>query len=266
MTRTRGQALVEFLVAAGVLVALLLGTVLVARLHDVRAHAIQAARYAAFAQALGGTPTTELESEVRARFFGDPAVAMQAAHRTAGHATRTDANPHWVDLSRAANPLIAGPGDVVLLASNAAPRGAAANALRAATAAADGAAAITGRRLDLERRGLRTADVRVTLAPLPLPPASAPTTLVLSARSEVLGDDWGATGPAHVERRTGALVPSSPLRHLRPVFAPVAWALGTLEPSFRRLCLGHVDPEIVPADRLGPPGSGDAGSWRARCH
>jgi hypothetical protein len=259
--RQRGQALVEFLVATAALLPLVVGVVLVGRLQDVRAATLQSARYAAFGGALAGAAQAELQSEVRARFYTDPNHLPRAADR---RNVPSGTNPHWTDVARAA-PMIRTPGDVTVQLSTARPPGAAARAMTAATAGVDGLARLTGRSLDLERRGYYSAAVDVRIADVPSLTALGVTPLALQARAQVLGDDWSSAGPAETVRRTSALVPTSPLRRVRPVLAPLAWALSLLEPALRDLCLAPVDPELVPLDRLGPPGSDDAGRWVTPC-
>lgn len=262
----RGQAIVEFLVASAVLVPLLVGIVLVGRLQDLRIATIQSARYGAFGQALTGgiaaeLPSAELQSEVRARFFAAPDGPVRAADR---RDVRGGTNPHWTDLARAA-PLLARPEDVTLRLANAAPPGAAARAMTAATRSVDRVAALTGGAFDLERRGFYAADVDLRVADVPSLAARRSRPLTLRAHARVLGRDWSSAGPADTAERAAALVPARPLRRVRPVIAPLAWALSLLEPALRDLCLAPVDPELVPLDRLGPPGSDDAGRWVTPC-
>jgi hypothetical protein len=259
--RQRGQALVEFLVATAALLPLVAGVVLVGRLQDLRAATLQSARYAAFGGALAGTSSAGLQSEVRARFFTNPDHVVRAADR---RATPAGTNPHWTDVARAV-PMIRAPADVAVQLSNARPPGAAARAMTAATASVDSVARLTGRSLDLEHRGYFSAAVDVRIADLPSLAALGVAPLALQARAHVLGDDWSSAGPAETARRASALVPTSPLRRVRPVFAPLAWALSLLEPALRDLCLAPLDPELVPLDRLGPPGSDDAGRWVTPC-
>jgi hypothetical protein len=259
--RQRGQAIVEFLVATAVLLPLVAGVVLVGRLQDLRAATLQSARYAAFGGALAGTSSADLQSEVRARFFTDPDRLLRAADR---RDVPSGTNPHWTDVARAAS-MIRTPGDVTVQLSNARPPGAAARAMTAATDGVDRVARLTGRSLDLERRGYFSAAVDVRIADLPSLTTLGVTPLALQARAQVLGDDWSSAGPAETARRASALVPTSPLRRVRPVLAPLAWALSLLEPALRDLCLAPVDPELVPLDRLGPPGSDDAGRWVTPC-
>jgi hypothetical protein len=257
----RGQAIVEFLVAATVLVPLVAGIVVAGRLQDLRSVTVQSARYAAFAQALATAPTPELEMEVRARFFADPDRALRATEDGADRA----ANPHWVDLGRDQDPLIARAESVTLRTGNAPPPGVAAAALGTALAGVDRVAAVTGGTFDLERHGYYGADVSVRIAAVPMLEIVGAPPLTLRARAQVLGRDWAATGPAETAERASALVPTSPLRGLRPLIAPFTWALSLLEPALRDLCLARVDPDLVPLDRLGPPGSDDTGQWVAPC-
>ena len=262
-----GQAIVEFLVASAVLAPLLVGIVLVGRLQDLRAAAVQSARYAAFAPALARAPTGiaagERETEVRARFFGAPDRAVRASDR---RTSPPGMNPHWVDVTRP-DRLLDRPEDVTLRVAEGAPQGAAARAMTTATAGVERIAAISGARFDLERRGFVAADVQVRVAEVPslaqVRPSSRP--LTLRAHARVLGQDWSSAGPAEVATRSAALVPTRPLRRLRPVLAPLTWALSLLEPALRQLCLAPVDPELVPLDRLGPPGSDDLGRWTTPC-
>jgi hypothetical protein len=259
--RLRGQALVELLVASAALVPLVVGIVLVGRLQDVRTAVVQSARYAAFGQALGEASTADVQSEVRARFFGHPEHAPRAADR---RDDRAGANPHWVDVLRPV-PMIREPADVTVRLANRPPPGAAARAMSSTVAGVDRITALTGGTFGLERRGYVGAEVDVRLAALPSLARREARPLSLHARAAVLGRDWSAAGPAETAVRASALVPTSPLRRVRPVIAPLAWALSLLEPALRELCLAPVDPELVPFDRLGPPGSDDAGRWTAPC-
>jgi hypothetical protein len=258
----RGQALAEFLVAAAVLVPLFAAVVLVGRMQDVRSHVQESARYAAFAAALGHPPAGRVASEVRERFFGDPEAPLLVGVRSP---KPEEINAHWRDLASDA-PLLARASDVEVWLEERRPAGAAAQALDVALAAADAAGRLTGGRLDLERAGFHTAQVTARLATTAMLEQLGVKAPVLRARAGVLGDSWASTGPAQASGRSAALVPAAQLRELRPLFAPISWALSLLEPAFARLCLGRVDAELVPEDRLGVPGSGDAGSWVAPCH
>ena len=59
-----------------------------------------------------------------------------------------------------------------------------------------------------------------------------------------------ASGPTQVRNRTAALSVAGALASaVRPVNA-VASVVSLVEPAFHRLCIGRIDPEIVPDDRL----------------
>jgi hypothetical protein len=263
VTRSRGQALTEFLVTATLLVPLLAAVVVVGRLQDVRSAAQEAARYAAFGAALADGSNVHVENEVRARFFDAPERRLSARDRS--ERADPEANAHWRDLATG-EPMIGTAADVSVALTNGAPPGVAARALDVAAAAADGASALTGGRFDGERAGFRSARVSVRLAGTDTLRSLQVSPPILRARADVFGDAWNASSPAQVAQRVESFVPAARLRALRPAVAPIAWALGLLEPAFGRMCLGRVDVELVPVDRLGAPGSGDYGPWVAPCY
>jgi hypothetical protein len=260
--RNRGQALVEFLAAAAVLGPMLVGIVLVARLQDLRDTTAQAARYGAFARAFGAS-AADVESEIRVRYFGPRNVLVHAEDARSGARVDTTSEPQWAEPLRPDQPFVARSTDVTFGASERSPTGAAASTLDGIATTADRLASLTGGRFDVERRGHHDVDVRVRRAPLADLAVTQP--LTVRADAHVFGGDWSADGPATTARRATALAPATAVRRLQPILAPFEWALAVFEPAFRDLCLGRVDPELVPIDRLGPVGSGDAGTWVAPC-
>lgn len=265
MTRashTRGQAIVEFLVATAALVPLFAGVVVIGRLEDLRATTLQSSRYAAFARAFGAS-ATDIESEVRSRFFAAPGGRIRSTDARDGQRADVHENPQWRDPLRNASGFIAAADDVTVIAADRAPPGAAAAALESAASTADRLAGITGGRFDVERRGYHALEVHARLAALPSVPAIEPLTFSASAR--VFGGDWSSSGPAQAAARSTALAPATIIRRIAPVLQPLEWALVLLEPAFGDLCLGRVDAELVPADRLGAVGTGEAGTWVAPC-
>lgn len=241
-----------------------IGLVTVGRLQDLQYAATQASRYAAFALAEAPAPAN-FESALRARFFTGRPAAIRADDREAGTAWR-DANPHWVAWAGTRAPLVARPDDVALATTDAAPPGRAVAAMAQVATLIAATARLTGGTLDLDRRGFHAATVTVNLAPLaPFRELAAQRGLRLTERTSVLGDAWNAGDPGHVAARTAALVPAARLRALRPLFDGLEVALALIEPSFGTLCLGRIDPEVVPLDRLGAPGSSDRGTWVAPC-
>ena len=157
------------------------------------------------------------------------------------------------------------PADVTVVTTDDAPPGTAGRALTSLAGTFDRAASLGGGRFDVERRGLHSAMVRVRVAP-PMPGAPFDRlNLELAERGTLFAGDWSAAGPAHTASRTGALVPTARLAAVRPIVHGFRAALAVLEPSIRELCLGRVDPEIVPSDRLSPYREGPRGGWVAPC-
>lgn len=264
----RGQALLEFLVGAVALVALLAAIVVTARLQDVQWATISASRYAAFEHAMRGSrlAAADLQGHVRSRFFEPADVPLRTADVRRDDARWRAVVANWTDRSPRANALVERPADVVLATGEADPPGAAARLASTVATLADRAALAAGGRFDVNRRGYVSAEVAVRIAPLVSEAAPlSRLNLVLRERTTVLGDSWASSGPEQVAERAAAFVPTAPLRALRPVLGALRWALRLFEPAFDSLCLGRIDPELVPVDRLGAPGTGERGQWVAAC-
>lgn len=262
-----GQAITEFLAGAGLLAALLAGIVVVGRLQDVQWATIHASRYAGFELALRtGRRANTLEGHVRARFFEPPDTPLRTDDVRRSDSRWRRVAPHWTDRSSRAQALVARPADVRLESREAEPPGTSARLANTVAAIADRASVVNGGRFDVNRRGYHAAELSVRIAPLATerPPLSD-LALTFRERTVVLGDSWDASGPQQVADRTSAFVPLAPLRALRPVVGALGWALQLFEPAIGSLCLGRIDPELVPLDRLGAPGTGERGSWSARC-
>lgn len=266
--RHRGQALVEFVVGAGTLAALLAGIVITSRLHDVQWATIGASRYAAFEYAMRGTrlDAETVEGQLRARFYEPSDAPLRSTDVRRNDARWRVVVPHWTDRTPSANPLVARPADVSLATREAEPPGATARLANTVATLANRAAVVAGGRFDVNRRGYFSSEVAVRIAPLAAeaPPLSR-LKLVLRERTTVLGDAWNAASPEQVAERTAAFVPAAPLRALRPVLGALRWALRLFEPAIDALCLGRIDAELVPLDRLGAPGSAERGTWVASC-
>jgi hypothetical protein len=238
-----GQALVEALVALLALVPLWLAIFYVSRWHDLQHTTIAAARHAAFESwvAAGRDDAAIPEATRRRTFTSDPA-------RVATAATTPTVPPRWRDHRGAV--LLAPEGPAITLGPAVQPARIE-QAERVAFALIAPARAAGGPPLDLQRDAARGATVVVPLVhDGSLPPPFAGLRFALRERLEILVDPWAARAPAEVTRRTDALSPSGALRELARPLDPVRWAVALFEPAFERLCLGRVDPEIVPPDRL----------------
>jgi hypothetical protein len=266
--RERGQATVEFIVGAMVLVPLFIGMVIVARYLDIKSTTVQASRYAAFERATNlGRPTdAEIERKMRARLFTISDAPVQSNDGLGNGDAWRNENMNWRDHSRTPDRLIARPSDVTLRTTEANVPGAAGAGVQSVVGALDSIGSVTGSRFDVNRRAYYTSTVSVRLANLTSLPAPLNNlNLTLTDRTTVLGDVWHSSGPTNVAQRTGAMVPSRLFTPINSVLRPVRSALSIFEPAFDQLCLGQIDPEIVPLDRLGPAGSGDRGSFRPSC-
>ena len=72
----------------------------------------------------------------------------------------------------------------------------------------------------------------------------------VTAESTLMRDDWDADGAARVWQRAAALSSAGRLAAWRAPLSVLAAPMELLEPAVGRLCLGRIDPDIVPADRL----------------
>jgi hypothetical protein len=266
--RERGQAIVEFVAASGLLVTLMLSIMLIGRYHDLQASVIQSARYAAFERATGGAIASDvaIRDQMRARLFtwtNDPLRTADALRD--GDRWRSE-NVNWTDHTRRRNRFIEEPRNIALQTSQRRPPGRAGGATAQIVNVIDRAARVTGTRFDVNSNGFYTATSTAQIANLSYMPAPLNRLNIRFTESvSILGDGWNAGGPGDVARRAGALVPSRVFSVLTTDLRPVRDVLSWIEPAFDEFCPGIIDPEIVPVDRLDRPGSGPRGSWRPRC-
>jgi hypothetical protein len=235
----------EFVVALGLLSLLLLGLPALQRYHQLQFAGIGAVRELAW---LGSR---------------EPAPGLETLHAQwlpEGPAKR---DPHLADvaslepvISQATLPGVAGEATQALLLP-----------FRPLQALGSG--------FDLDANGLRRAQLTVHVqGPDSLPDPFGGQALDLSEHYSLLADGWGASGVAQAATRSGGLMPTQVFAQARPLLAVGTLLLSVLEPAIRQLCLGQVNPEVVPADRLGTGtgtgnGNGSAGApvttWVAPC-
>ncbi|MGC4397918.1 hypothetical protein [Hydrogenophaga sp. T2] len=253
--RQRGQALTEFLVVALALVPLFLLMPWVARYQDVAHSTLLAARHAAFTamarHAAGGgfEPEAQLANELRQRFFAGVDAPIRSGETPRG-APAFWQRPDGTPLVR--------PAEDVTLAFGPGPGGATHG--EAFSAAGDGRAFPLHGALSLQSRGLYTARVQVRLADLP-PGLRAYQPfdrigLVVSRRTSLLIDGWGARDPAQVQGRLDnpLVFPGSVLRPLSGLVDPLMQAI-ELPGGIGAPRLGQLDfwQDVVPPDRLRQP-------------
>jgi len=234
----------EFAVASGVLAMLLLCMPVLCRWHELQMASIEAARRAAF--------EGSWRAGMRRGAIGgvDLAPIRQALFPDAGDAAQISADRVQATLDAGSEPGTAGQAERALLLP-----------FRVARVLNGG--------FELRAPALYTARITVGLArPAQLPDPFAQVPMEFHERFALLGGDWASSGPPQVADRAGGLVLS---RAVPPVRAVVQWGarlLSVFEPALRQLCLGQVDPERVPADRLGPgvdPDAGPSTQWVPPC-
>jgi hypothetical protein len=104
---------------------------------------------------------------------------------------------------------------------------------------------------DLRNAGYRVGSINVRVAPIDsLPQPFRELDLQLDQPYALLTDGWNAAGPEHVHARAGGLVPTQRLTGVAALWRGLAAPLTLLEPSLNTLCLGLIEPDAVPEDRL----------------
>jgi hypothetical protein len=72
----------------------------------------------------------------------------------------------------------------------------------------------------------------------------------VAASLSLMVDDWDARGAADVWQRTAALSTTGRIAAWRGPLTMLAAPMRLVEPAVARLCLGRIEPDIVPEDRL----------------
>jgi hypothetical protein len=236
----RGQALAEFAVAVGVLATLLLGMPVVCRYHELQVATIEGARREAFESSWHetGSARTGVDA-IRRDLFPQSGDSTQVVASRINGGVRQDAAPGLA--GQAARALLA-PFTVAAMAQPG---------------------------FDLRAPLIYRGDLMVELSrPAQLPEPFDEIPIELREHYALLGDNWASSGPGHVAERAGGLVITRTLRPLHALTALGTGLLSILEPAFRDLCLGQVDPERIPADRLSEGIDHDGGSisrWSPSC-
>ena len=227
-----GQSLVEFAIGSAALLLLLLGVITLSGFQEVERRGSGAARMVAFESAwqpLGASPQ-ESSQRVFAQHYDDSAL-LDAVGRA------RYVMPGDVSVSRGSGPApgLAAEATTLLLAP-----------LRASEA-------FVGGNIDLESGGYVSGHVAAHLAPhrwLPEPFDSLD--LSLQQQYAILTDSWNGSGPRHVRERTASLIPTQSLSSITAIWRGLAAPLSIVEPSIDKLCLGLIEPDAIPEDRLGP--------------
>jgi hypothetical protein len=267
----RGQALVEFLALALVLVPFLLLLPMIAKYQDIAHAADMAARYVAFDATVNNDATTgwkpdgQLAGEVRRRFFSN-ATAPVKTNDIPGD-FKADQNLFWRDPKD--NALIRSFDDDVRISfgesasldRNAGFRG-----------AADGTPFVGHGVMDLGARGVFRGNVSVRVANLP-DSLTGPTKsydrlksldLVIRRHVDLTPDAWTASGPGQVASRIDKDAINAGT-NLKTLHLPELVEVAAIVLEIPTGCTSHCGPkigeleywqEVVPADRIVRRGQG----------
>jgi hypothetical protein len=266
-----GQALVEFLITATlVLIPMFLVIPLLGKYMDMKATAIQAARYAAWERtvwfghadwAAGQKTDLQIQHEVQWRFFSNNATAkLQASD---GGATGWAGGPKALWRDRAGYPMLVNyDSDVTQSRVRGETPGLINDILDPVVSAISTVGSILGAAFVLDMDSLYTATVNVqTVQTVPIKQvlnAGAATGAVapmFSERNVLIANGWSANGAAQVKAQTEGLTPTSffqrsPLSDILTIIQWVSIAFAPeLNPNHLKLG-GEIKPDIVPDDRL----------------
>jgi len=254
----RGQALVEFLIAASLLLVPLFFMIsYVAKYHDMQAATIQAARYAAWERTVyfgsgdwaSGTATKSdaaIQNEIRSRFL--------SARGTGFANPTTENNSIWSD--HAGEPILGtwsqasssaqtpGTGDYVLVK------------VKDIIATIGKVLGADGFKLDM--KSLYAAEVSVTpansnaISRIFAGADGSFSLLTLTEKNVMVANGWSANGKTFVEKQTGSLALTNVFDRepLSDVLDNAKTGLKVFYPEFGGLDLGKMQVDNVPGDRV----------------
>ena len=214
--RSRGQAIVESLAATLVLTPLLLAVVQLSALQTAEQATVGAARAAALAahHGLDGAAGPLSSERIRGMFFADPEAGAEVGTGASPQAPSAELAED-IALALIVPAQVVGAGDLDLARSRA-----------------------IASRVSVEVPQVFEADI----SDMPRPRVSSGLPLML--------DDWDAESASAVWGRTAALSATGRIAAWRGPLTTLAAPMRLLEPAVERLCLGRIDPDIVPEDRL----------------
>ena len=240
MKRSGGQSLMEFAAGVAAFGLLAIGTIAIATYQESQRRLIGAARQAAFdLEWQGGRPARQPEREALFEsHFADRGLVVPLTGRPLLEIPDFVVHHRHQELSGEA---------------------AAAQTLLAGTLRTP--PGMPGSGMDLGNRGLLDVRVGISVRPMAeLPPPFRAMAVPMVQPMALLADSWSASDPRQVSDRVSGLVPLSRLRTISTALQPLMAPLSLLEPSLDRLCLGLIEPDAVPEDRLG---AGVPASWNS---
>ena len=239
----RGQSTVEFVVLALVLVPLLLIVPLIGKYMDIAQTTAVASRYVAFEGAVrhsssndGWKTDSELALEIRRRFFSN----SDAFIKTNDVAGDFNANRNTLWFDHHGKPLLPEFSKNVTV-------------LTTRDALTQPFGAFYAGSFNLPYDNLYTGQVQTKIADIEGLAPFDTLGLSVSRSTTLLADAWASSGPTSVRDKVKGATTAFPYRYLEVAAAPLVPFISMLEPNSRPPDIGAVDPDKVPADRLGPP-------------
>jgi hypothetical protein len=250
--KTRGQSMVEFLVAMAVLLPLFLAVNYLGRYGDLQQRATQASRYAAMQRAMQPNTAllsnTTIEDQMRARFFLAPTALAADGHLRSDDSVVTikDATGQpalWTDLGGKA--MLASPAQATLTwASTSFGSGkidAAANTLTGVF----GKAYTGNQQAMVELNLFNRLDLSV----------DKPKNMMIGATTAAAGNGLGSSGSADTRDSAARIVPSTLVpKAVEAVLSAMMFLFETDSPE-----LGCIKPDVVATHRL------DGGANNSQC-
>lgn len=265
-----GQAMTEFVIGSVLFaIPMFLLIPLVGKYLDMRATAVQAARYVAWERTVfyGGTSASvswpandkdggTLQNEVRQRLFSE-GTSIAGSDGAAGGWGGSGIKANWYN--RDGSAMLANYSDVGQSVSNDDTPNIASDLLSLIITVTDAIGSFT-----LETKGLYTGSVSVGVTTEPInnslsydsAAAFDPGRLSFSESNVILANGWSAGGASHVKTQIKGLTPTSifatdPVKTIFDVIKGVLAAASTQE--LWNLELGKIEPDVVPPDRLTGP-------------
>jgi hypothetical protein len=232
MNRQHGQSLVEFAAGSAAFVLLLLGVITISGYQEVQRRGSIAARQFTYESTWNSQGIAPQES---ARRMYQQNFADAGLLDSIGKAHYVTANDLRVTSQSGSAPGLAGDAASLLLTPLEASR------------------SLTGRELDLEPGGYSSGELATSVVTHEW--TSEPfrsLDIAFHQPYAILTDAWNSSDARHVHDRTSSLVPTQRLASLASAWQVLAAPLSILEPTIGKLCLGLIEPDTVPEDRLSP--------------
>ena len=238
MKRQIGQSLVEFAGGSTALLLLLLGVITLSGYQEVQRRGSIAARQFMYESA-----------------WQVPGVSMQPS---AQRLYRHDFDDTGL-LDAVGGARYVTEGDLQVSRLQSAAPGLAGNAATLLLMPLEASRAFTGKEFDLDAGGYVSGELVTHVAPHEwMPDPFRGLDLELRQPYAILSDPWNSGSARHVRDRTSSLVPTLSLASLATAWRALSAPLSILEPSLWKLCLGLIEPDTIPEDRLGPPIRGES--------